>query len=119
MKAGSVVGVELTARVPALSTGREPGGSMFFSTKTDTPFNEVAWRIGDGTNLAALEEGMAGMHKGSLRRIQVPSTAIYGGRALVPVPKESDKDARRIYDRLFSGRTDATVMFEVLVTELK
>eukprot|EP00957_Ditylum_brightwellii_P197902 15076462-Ditylum_brightwellii.AAC.1 len=62
---------------------------------------------------------MEGMHKGGLRRIEVPSTMVFAARkdGSLPVPSEKNKDGKRVFDRLF--KTDATLLFEVLVTRIK
>lgn len=117
---GSKVAVELTIRCKSFATANDPGGVKYFSTKKDTDFNELAWTMGDGTNSAGLEEGMIGMHKGGLRRIEVPSTMVFEARnnGQLPLPSEGNKDGKRLFEqRLF--KTDATLLFEVLVTRIK
>ncbi len=116
---GSKVAVEMTIRCRSFATADEPGGLKYFSSKTDTDFNEVAWTIGSGELLPGLEEGMAGMKKGGLRRIEVPSTMVFSARNAnqLPLPAASNKDGKRRFDNLF--KTDATLLFEVLVTRIK
>ena len=114
---GSKVGVEMTIRCKSFATANEPGGVKYFSTNLDTQFNELAWTIGNGELLPGLEEGMMGMHKNALRRIEVPSTMVFSGRNANQLPLPETKDGKRIYDRLF--KTDATLLFEVLVTRVK
>uniref|UniRef100_A0A7S4V8S5 peptidylprolyl isomerase n=1 Tax=Ditylum brightwellii TaxID=49249 RepID=A0A7S4V8S5_9STRA len=116
---GSRVAVEMTIRCKSFATANDPGGVKYFSTKEDTDFNELAWTVGSGALPAGLEEGMEGMHKGGLRRIEVPSTMVFAARkdGSLPVPSEKNKDGKRVFDRLF--KTDATLLFEVLVTRIK
>jgi len=119
VKPGSRVAAEMTIRCKSFATANEPGGVKYFSTKDDTEFNEIAWTVGNGELPPGLEEGMAGMHKGGLRRIELPSTMVFAARndKQLPLPSEKNKDGKRVYDRLF--KTDATLLFEVLVTRIK
>ncbi|KAL7517497.1 hypothetical protein ACHAWX_002415 [Stephanocyclus meneghinianus] len=116
---GSKVAVEMTIRCRSFATSNEPGGLKYFSTMEDTEFNELAWTIGDGQLPPELEEGIMGMRKGAVRRIELPSTIVYSARKLgtLPLPSDKNKDGRRRFDNLF--KTDATLMFEVLVTRIK
>jgi len=116
---GSKVAVEMTIRCRSFATATEPGGLKYFSTKEDTEFNELAWTIGDGQLPPELEEGMMGMRKGAVRRIELPSTIVFSARKLgtLPLPSDKNKDGKRRFDNLFT--TDATLMFEVLVTRIK
>ncbi len=116
---GSKVAVEMTIRCKSFATADEPGGLKYFSTKDDTDFNEVAWTIASGELLPGLEEGMMGMHKNAIRRIEVPSTMVFAARkaSQLPLPKDSNKDGKRRFENLF--KTDATLLFEVLVTRIK
>ena len=119
VQAGSKVAVEMSIRCKSFATANEPGGVKYFSTKDDTDFNELAFTIGSGEISSALEEGMMGMHKGALRRIEVPSTLVFAARNAnqLPLPSDTNKSGKRVYDRLF--KTDATLLFEVLVTRIK
>ena len=65
---GKRVAVKCTGRLPALATKEAPGGLQFFNSKY-SDIDELNWRLGDGTTVAGLEEGMVGMKKGGLRRI--------------------------------------------------
>lgn len=114
---GSKVAVEMTVRCKSFSTATEPGGVKYFTTKDDTEFNELAWTIGSGELLPGLEEGMMGMHKNALRRIEVPSTQVFPARKVDQLPIPTTKDGKRRFESLF--KTDATLMFEVLVTRVK
>lgn len=114
---GSKIAAEMTIRCQSFSTANEPGGVKYFSTKTDTEFNEIAWTVGSGELPAGLEEAMMGMHRNGLRRIVLPSTAVFSARNDNQLPLPTTKDGKRVYDRLF--KTDATLLFEVLVTRVK
>ena len=115
--AGSKVAAEMTIRCQSFATANEPGGVKYFSTKTDTEFNELAWTIGNGEFPPELEECMMGMHKGAVRRIELPSTVVFTARNNNQLPQPTTKDGKRIFERLF--KTDATLLFEVLVTRIK
>ena len=119
VQSGSKVAVEMTIRCKSFATANEPGGVKYFSTKDDTDFNELAFTVGSGEILPGLEEGMMGMKKGAIRRIEVPSTMVFAARnaGQLPLPSEKNKDGKRRYDSLF--KTDATLLFEVLVTRIK
>lgn len=114
---GSKVAVEMTIRCKSFSTVDEPGGIKYFSTKDDTDFNEVAWTVGSGDLLPGLEEGMMGMHRNALRRIEVPSTMVFAAKKANQLPLPTTKDGKRRFESLF--KTDATLLFEVLVTRVK
>lgn len=117
VQSGSKVAVEMTIRCKSFATANEPGGVKYFSSKDDTDFNEVAWTIGSGEILPGLEEGMMGMHKNAIRRIEIPSTMVFKARNDGQLPLPQTKDGKRIYDRLF--KTEATLLFEVLATRIK
>ena len=114
---GSKVAVEMTIRCVSFATANEPGGVKYFSTKADTEFNELAWTIGDGELPPELEEGMAGMRKGGVRRIELPSTVVFAARKNNQLPQPTTKDGKRVFERLF--KTDATLLLEVFVTRIK
>ncbi|KAL3811689.1 hypothetical protein ACHAXA_010328 [Cyclostephanos tholiformis] len=116
---GSRVGVEMTIRCRSFATADEPGGVKYFDTKRDTEFNELAWTIGDGELPPELEECMMGMRRGSVRRIELPSTVVFAARKnqQLPLPMEDNKVGKRRFENLF--KTDATLLFEVLVTRIK
>lgn len=114
---GSKIAAEMSIRCQSFATANEPGGVKYFSTKADTEFNEIAWTVGSGELPPALEEAMMGMHKNGLRRIILPSTEVFSARNANQLPQPTTKDGKRVYDRLF--KTDATLLFEVLVTRVK
>lgn len=113
----SKVAVEMTIRCKSFATADEPGGLKYFSTKEDTDFNELAWTVGTGEILPGLEEGMMGMHKNAVRRIEVPSTQVFPAKKANQLPLPTTKDGKRRFENLF--KTDATLLFEVLVTRIK
>ena len=117
---GSKVAVELTIRCKSFATADEPGGLKYYSTKQDTDFNELAWTIGNNSPVPTeLEECMIGMKRGAVRRIELPSMIVYRARkeGRLPLPSEKNKDGKRRFENLF--KTDATLLFEVLVTRIK
>ena len=118
--------VELTIRCKSFATADEPGGLKYYSTKQDTDFNELAWTISSSDNSSfdspvptELEECMIGMKRGAVRRIELPSMIVYRARkeGRLPLPSEKNKDGKRWFENLF--KTDATLLFEVLVTRIK
>lgn len=114
---GSKVAVEMTIRCQSFRTAKEPGGVKYFSTKDDTEFNELAWTVGAGALPKELEESMKGMHKNGVRRIVLPSTAVFAARNKNQLPEPTTKEGKRRYENLF--KTDAALLFEVLVTRIK
>jgi hypothetical protein len=115
---GSTVTVEMTVRCKSFPTGNEPGGVRYYSTKIDTPYDGLTWTIGSGELLEGLEDAMIGMKRGSLRRIEVPSIQVFKARSLnqLPLPIDSDDDGNRRFKNLF--KTDASLIFEVLVDKI-
>jgi FKBP-type peptidyl-prolyl cis-trans isomerase 2 len=107
----------MTIRCQSFSTTAEPGGVKYYSTKEDTEFNELAFVVGSGDVLPELEEGMMGMKKGGLRRIIVPSVQVFTAKKANQLPLPTSKDGTRRFESLF--KTDATLLFEVLVTRVK
>ena len=64
---GSKVAVEMTIRCKSFSNAKNPGGVKYFSTQTDTEFNELAWTVGNGELPPGLEEAMMGMRRNAVR----------------------------------------------------
>ncbi len=62
---------------------------------------------------------MMGMKKGSVRRIELPSPVVYAAykAGRLPLPSEKNTDGKRRFEKLW--KTDATLLFEVLVTRIK
>ena len=114
---GSKVAVEMTIRCQSFATADEPGGLKYFTTKQDTEFNELAWTVGDGEVPPELEDGMIGMRKAGVRRIELPSTVVFAARKNNQLPLPTTKDGKRRFENLF--KTDSTLLFEVLVTRIK
>jgi FKBP-type peptidyl-prolyl cis-trans isomerase len=119
VQSGSKVAVEMTVRCKSFATAKEPGGLKYFATATDTDFHELAFTIGSGQFLPGLEEGMMGMRRGAVRRIEVPSVAVFAAKKSnqLPLPASDNKDGKKRFENLF--KTDATLLFEVLVTRIK
>ena len=109
LRRGSNVGAELTIRCKSL------GNVVYFSTKDDTDFNELAWEVGAGDLPFALEEGMMGMKLNAARRIEVPLRLVFAARnaGQLPEPK-TDVGKQRLNDAWKSD--DATLVFDVFVT---
>ena len=122
---GSKVAVEMTIRCRSFATTDEPGGVTYFTTKGDTDFNELAWTVGSSAEYGGaivptqLEECMMGMKRGSVRRIELPSPVVYAAykAGRLPLPSEKNTDGKRRFEKLW--KTDATLLFEVLVTRIK
>jgi hypothetical protein len=55
--------------------------------------------------------------KNAVRRIEVPSTLVFAARKANQLPLPTTKDGKRRFESLF--KTDATLLFEVLVTRIK
>mmetsp|Transcript_30800 Transcript_30800/g.34069 ORF Transcript_30800/g.34069 Transcript_30800/m.34069 type:complete len:299 (+) Transcript_30800:137-1033(+) len=117
VQAGSKVFVEMSIRCQSFATANEPGGVKYFTTKDDTDFNELGWTLGTGAFPKGLEEGMMGMHRNGLRRIELPSMMVFSARDANQLPLPQTKSGKRMYEQLF--KTDATLLFEVLVTRIK
>ena len=116
---GSTVDVEMSIRCESLTTGSEPQGVKYFSTKTDTPANSLVWTIGSGELLPGLEEAMLGMKRNAIRRVEVPSIQVFEARdkKQLPLPSESNQDGQRRFRNLF--KTKADLLIEVLVNNIE
>lgn len=120
---GKRVAVKCTGRLPALATKEAPGGLQFFNSKY-TDIDELNWRLGDGTTVSGLEEGMVGMKKGGLRRIIVPDAYFTNKsgeklrKGLLPQP--NGERGQRWFDSVVNNpRRDQTVVFEVQVERIE
>ena len=60
---------------------------------------------------------MIGMKRQGVRRIELPSTVVFAANKKDQLPLPQTKEGKRLYERLF--KTDATMLFEVLVTRIK
>jgi len=120
---GSRVAVEMTIRCISFKTPDEPTGMKYYATQEDTTFNELAWTIGSKVVPAGLEEAIIGMHRNGIRYIEIPSSQIYIAKNANQLPLPESVSGKRVFNRIFqSGRsfqTDATFLFEVLVTRIK
>ena len=118
---GKRVAVQLTGRLPALATEKEPGGLQFYNSK-NSDILEFGFTIGSGKVVPGLEEGMLGMKKGSLRRIVVPGSYSLGyplARKTIE-PQPNGKNGQRYFDSVMNNaRRDQTVIFEVLVERIR
>jgi len=114
------VTVEPGRTVNAQMTGRLLGlnGIKFYSTKeVKDEFGEapaLRWKFGTGEALPGLEEGMAGMKKGGLRKIVVPPSQGYAAYPnLLPQPSAAGRPS--LDSVLKNPRRDSTIVFEVLI----
>lgn len=116
---GSTVEVEMSIRCESLTTGTEPQGVKYFSTKTDTPNNNLIWTVGSGDIVPGLEQGMMGMKRNAIRRIEVPSIQVFAARdnKQLPLPSDSNEEGQRRFRNLF--KTKADLLIEVLVTNIQ
>ena len=118
----------------------------YYDSKIDTKDKQLAWTIGDGSVMPAIEEALVGAKKGAVRRIevrrivqkfqlsskssphpnptllllsvQVPSQLVFRARkeGNLPLPSPSNEDGNRRFKNLF--KTDATVIAEVLIKDI-
>ena len=70
---GTEITAEMTIRCVKFATAAEPGGVKYYDTKVDSPDQQLSWVIGDGSLPPSLEEGLVGMKKLGVRRIELPS----------------------------------------------
>lgn len=91
VKPGSIVTVQMSVRCESLVTNADPGGVKYFTTAKDTVENSLTWQIGSGKFLPGLEEGMMGMKRNSIRRVEVPSIMVFAARDAdqLPLPAKS------------------------------
>ena len=116
---GSIVTVEMSIRCKNFITNSDPGGVKYFSTLKDAPGNSLTWEIGSGVLLPGLEEGMMGMRRNSIRRIEIPSVQVFAARDSnqLPLPSDTNEDGKRRFKNLF--KTKADLLFEVLVNKIE
>jgi len=115
---GSEVSAQMTIRCKSFATRDEPGGVKYYSTIKDTVGDQLTWVIGSGQLLPGLEEGMLGMKRNSVRRIEIPSTQVFAAnkKGQLPLPAVANTDGQRRFKNLF--KTDATLLFEVEVIKI-
>ena len=118
VKSGAEVTVEMTIRCKSFATANDPGGVKYYSTQQDVPERSLTWTIGDGRLPPGLEEGMAGMRRGSIRRIELPSVQVFAARdaGQLPLPSKTNADGQRRFSNLF--KTKADLLFEVLIDKI-
>jgi len=116
VRRGSTVGTEMSVRCKSLATAEEPMGLVYFSTKEDTNYNELQWKIDAGDFVKGVEEGMLGMKLNAVRYIEVPSQQIFAARNAGLLPEAKTEEGKQRYDNAF--KADATLIFEVTVTAI-
>jgi hypothetical protein len=106
---GDVVTLDLILRAEKLSTTKEVGGIKYLDLR-----GYIATLGADPPQLPPeLEEGIVGMRKGAIRRVEVPSTAIYRARKSGSLPIDmTQKNTARVF------KTDATSIAEVKVNSI-
>jgi hypothetical protein len=116
---GSEIVVEMTLRAKKLATQKDPGGVMYFSTAKDTPNGLMSWTVGDGTMIPGVEEALmadGGAKRSSIRRIDIPSMAIFKARKEGQLPERINEDEIRLTRNLF--KTQADMIAEVRVVKI-
>merc|ERR1712146_483532 len=119
MGKGSMIAVEMTLRAKKLATQREPGGVMYFSTAKDTASGQMSWTVGDGSMIPGVEEALladGGAKRNSIRRIDIPSVAIFKARKEGQLPERVNEDEIRLTRNLF--KTQADMIAEVRVMKI-
>ncbi len=116
LQKGSIVTTDMVIRMKSFSTDKEPGGVAYFNSKTD---GEISWTIGSGEIFPELEAAIladGGMKKGAIRRIDVPSVAVFKARNDKNLPLPTSDDGQRRFKNLF--KTKADLLFEILVKKV-
>jgi hypothetical protein len=117
---GSTIFVEMTMRAKKLATAQQPGGVLYYSTLKDAgPSQQLAFTIGNGEVIPALEEAMlaeGGMKKGAVRRVEIPSIAVFAARKAGQLPVQKDADEIRLTKNLW--KMEATMIVEVKVDKI-
>ncbi|KAJ1438759.1 hypothetical protein B484DRAFT_323954 [Ochromonadaceae sp. CCMP2298] len=112
---GSAVVVQMTVRCRSFATAKEPGGVKYYDSKVDSDGGD-RWVVGSGQLPPALEEGLLGMKRGAVRRVELPSQLVFKARKEGQLPQARGADGQRRYGQLF--KTDATLLFEVMVDKV-
>ena len=92
---------------------------MYFSTAKDTASGQMSWTVGDGSMIPAVEEALladGGARRNSIRRIDIPSVAIFKARKEGQLPKRVNEDEIRLTKNLF--KTQADMIAEVRVMKI-
>jgi len=117
-KADSTVSIQCNGRLLNLN------GVSFYNTKNNkiegTDFVEpLIIKLGSGSALPGLEEGIVGMTKGGIRRIIVPAEFGYSKfPGLEPIPKNA-LDQQALDSVIRNPRRDATLLFDVKLEKIK
>eukprot|EP00929_Paragymnodinium_shiwhaense_P016538 TRINITY_DN124951_c0_g1_i1.p1 TRINITY_DN124951_c0_g1~~TRINITY_DN124951_c0_g1_i1.p1 ORF type:complete len:259 (+),score=1.24 TRINITY_DN124951_c0_g1_i1:48-779(+) len=91
------------------------------------PECELRFRVGDGTTIPGLDEGIRGMKQGGIRRLLIPPPLAYReDKDLQPLP-ESEDGRRILYSTVFNptriangeGDTLGTIVLDVSLTRLR
>ncbi|CAE8742550.1 unnamed protein product [Polarella glacialis] len=88
---------------------------------------ELRFRVGDGSTILGLDQGVRGMREGGVRRLIIPPPLAYQeGKLLQPLP-ESDDMKRRLYSTVFNkvrvangeGDTLGTISLDVSLKRVR
>ncbi|CAL1139319.1 unnamed protein product [Cladocopium goreaui] len=91
--------------------------------RCNDPECELRFKVGDGTTIAGLDEGIRGMREGGYRRFLIPPQIAYQeGQELQPLPERDDLK-RRLYSTVFNkvriangeGATLGTIVLDVVL----
>ena len=91
--------------------------------RCNDPDCELRFRVGDGTTIAGLDEGIRGMREGGYRRFLIPPQIAYQeGQELQPLPERDDMK-RRLYSTVFNkvriangeGATLGTIVLDIVL----
>ncbi|CAK9116056.1 unnamed protein product [Durusdinium trenchii] len=91
--------------------------------RCNEPECELRFKVGDGTTIAGLDEGIRGMREGGYRRFLIPPQIAYQeGQELQPLPERDDMK-RRLYSTVFNkiriangeGATLGTIVLDVVL----
>eukprot|EP00439_Symbiodinium_sp_Y106_P027719 s7469_g3.t1 len=91
--------------------------------RCNDPDCELRFKVGDGSTIAGLDEGIRGMREGGYRRFMIPPPIAYQeGQELQPLPNRDDMK-RRLYSTVFNkvriangeGSTLGTIILDVVL----
>lgn len=103
VKSGSGPAVTSDSRVTMHIVGRLVGkqGWVFENSQRDED-EPYRLQVGQGKMIAGLEEGLAGMQEGGVRRLLIPSYLGYIDKVLEPVPRDFGQ-RQRLYSTVLNG----------------